>query len=101
MKCKITSSCVYAPIAHSLQSTLDPVVKDKLKKKFDITYVLAKENLPFTKYPVIHKLLERYEVPLGFSYKTRESAQNFLHYIAESQQQEFQHTFSNSKFLAF
>ena len=36
----------YAPIAHSLQSTLEPAVKDKLKKKFDITYVLAKENLP-------------------------------------------------------
>ena len=90
----------YAPIAHNLQSTLDPAVKDKLKKTFDITYVLAKENLPFTKYPAIHELLEHYEVPLGLSYKTRESAQNFLHYIAESQQQEFQRVLSNSKFFS-
>ena len=58
----------YAPIARSLQSTLDPAVKEKLKKKVDITYCLAKENLPFTKYPVIHELLERNEVFLGPSY---------------------------------
>jgi len=32
----------YAPIASSLQSTLDPTVKEKVKKKFDITYCLAK-----------------------------------------------------------
>ena len=68
---------VYAPIAHSLQSTLDPAVKDKLKNKFDITYVLVKENLLFTKYPAIQELLERYEVPLGFSYKTRNQHRTF------------------------
>jgi len=56
----------YAPIVRSLQSTLDPAMKDKVKKKFDITYCLAKENLPFTKYTVIRELLEHYEIPLGF-----------------------------------
>ena len=90
----------YAPIARSLQSTLDPAMKDQVKKKFDITYCLAKENLPFTKYTVIHELLERYEIPLGFSYKTRESAHNFLRYIAESQQQEFQREISNTQFFS-
>ena len=48
----------YAPIASSLQSTLDPAAKEKVMKKFDITYCLTKENLPFTKYTVIHELLE-------------------------------------------
>ena len=90
----------YAPIARSLQSTLDPAVKEKLKKKVDITYCLAKENLPFTKYPVIHELLQRNEVFLGPFYKTRESAHNFLRYIAEAQQQEFQRVISNSQFFS-
>ena len=64
---------------------MDPASKERLKKKFDISYVLAKENLPFTKYPAIHELLERHGVELGFSYKTRESSRNFSHYIAENQ----------------
>jgi len=64
----------YAPIARSLQSSLGPAMKEKVKKKFDITYCLAKENLLFTKYTMIHELSEHYEIPLGFSYKTRELA---------------------------
>lgn len=52
--------------AHQLQQhcvfpshpSLDLVMRERLKKKFDISYLLAKENSPFTKYPSIHKLLE-------------------------------------------
>jgi len=89
----------YAPIVHSFQSTLDPAMKEK-GKKFDITYCLAIENLLFTKYTVIHQPLEHYEIPLGFSYSTRESAHNFLHYLTESQQQKFQREISNKKFFS-
>ena len=49
---------------------------------------------------MIHELLEHYEVPLRPSHKTRESAHNFLCYIAEAQQQEFQCVISNSKFFS-
>jgi len=37
--------------------------------------------MPLTKYTMIHELLELYEIPFGFSYKTRESAPNVLHYL--------------------
>jgi len=90
----------YAPIVCSFQSTLDPAMKEKVKKKFDITYCLAKESLPFTKYTVIHQLLECYEIPLGFSYSTRDQHITFLCYIAESQQQESQREISNKKFFS-
>ena len=55
-------------------------------KKFDISFLLAKEhNIPFLKYPAIHELEERHGVDLGATYKNRDSARNFVHYIAESQ----------------
>ena len=48
----------YAPIARNLQSTLNPALKEKMKKKFGLTFVLAKQNLLFTKYPSIYELME-------------------------------------------
>ena len=39
----------YSPIARSLM-TMDTTVRERVKKKFDISYVLAKESMPFTKY---------------------------------------------------
>ena len=77
------------------------MVRERPKKKFDISYLLAKENLPFTKYPSIHELLEQHEIELGLSYKTRESAQNFTHNIAKSQRQEFYQMLSVTIFFSF
>ena len=62
---------------------MDPAVKERVKK-FDISFVFAKEHIPFLKYPAIHELEERHGVDLGAAYKNRDSARNFIHYIAES-----------------
>ncbi len=79
----------YSPIARSLLSnSMNPAVRERVKKKFDISFVLAKEHIPFTKYPAIHQLEERHGVDLGAAYKNRDSAQNFTHYIAESQRRQ-------------
>lgn len=77
----------YSPITRSLLSSasMDPAVRERVKKKFDISFVLAKEHVSFTKYPAIHELEERHGVVLGSTYKNRDSASNFVHYIAESQ----------------
>ena len=53
--------------------------------KFDISFVIAKEHLSFSKYPAVHDLEAKHGVDLGTSYKNRDSARNFVHYIAESQ----------------
>ena len=53
----------YSPIAHCLL-IIDDTTRLRLKKKFDISYLLAKEGMPFRKYPVIHSLEERHGVDL-------------------------------------
>ncbi len=43
----------YAPIARSLLSgPMDQATKEKMGRKFDICYMLAKENLAFRKYNI-------------------------------------------------
>ena len=63
---------------------INPAVREQINRKFEISFVLAKEHIPFLKYPAIHDLEERYGVVLGAAYKNRDSARNFVHYIAES-----------------
>ena len=90
----------YAPIARSLL-TMDKTVQEKMKKKFDICFVMAKENMAFRKYPALHELEVRHGVDLGESYKTKDSAKIFTHYIAESQRQGFFHSLSTAHFFSF
>jgi hypothetical protein len=59
--------------------------------------LLAKEGMPFRKYPTVHALEERHGVDLGFSYKTQKT---FSHYIAESQCQSFLRAFSKHNFYS-
>ena len=63
---------------------MDETVKEQMKKKSEICYLLAKEGIAFHKYPVLHNLEAGHGVDLGFAYKTKDSAQTFTHYIAKS-----------------
>lgn len=90
----------YSPIARSLLR-LDDTVKERMRKKFDICYVMAKEGIAFRKYPALHELEARHGVDLGFAYKMKDSAKNFTQIIAKSQRQEFLRTFSATPFYSF
>ena len=91
----------YSPIAQSLLSTsMDLTVRERVKKKFEISFVLAKEHIPFTKYTAIHELEERHGIDLGATYKDRDSARNFVHYIAESQRQQLLTSLSSCHFYS-
>lgn len=68
---------------------MDKVTKEKMKKKFDICFVMAKENIAFRKYSAIYELEQRHGVDLGFAYHTKDSAKKFTHYIAETQRDSF------------
>ena len=50
---------------------MDDTTRDRMRKKFDICYVIA---MPFRKYPILHALEG---VDLGFAYKTNEAAKTF------------------------
>ena len=45
----------YSTIARSLL-VMDDAMLGRMKKKFDICYVMAKESLGFRKYPALHEL---------------------------------------------
>ena len=91
----------YSPIARSVLSmAINPAVREQIKRKFEISFVLAKEHIPFLKYPAIHDLEERHGVVLGAAYKNRDSARNFVHYIAESQRQHLYTTLASSHFYS-
>ena len=80
----------YSEIARSFR--MKPETKTRMMKKFEICYFLAKENLPFVKYPSICALEKRHGVELGEAYSTDVAASHFVHYIAESQRQHFKQT---------
>ena len=91
----------YAQIARCF-SKMDATTQERLKKKFDVCYLLAKENMAFVKYPAILELEERHGVDVGFAYRTKDSAKVFTHYIAENQRQYFfAQEFSSVKFFSF
>lgn len=79
---------------------INPAVREQIKRKFEISFVLAKEHIPFLKYPAIHDLEERHGVDLGTTYKNRDSARNFVHYIAESQRQHLYTTLASRHFYS-
>ena len=64
---------------------LNPAAREQIKKKFEVSFVIAKEHIPFSKYSAILALEEKHGVDLGTTHNNRDSARNFMHYIAESQ----------------
>ena len=80
---------------------MNEAVQGRMKTKFGICYVMAKESLSFHKYPALHELEERHGLDLGFVYNTIISAHTFTHYIAESQGQSFLKSFSSSNLNTF
>ena len=51
-------------------------------RKFDICFVMAKEGIPFTKYPALLQLEQRHAVDLGHAYNMPDSAKLFTGFIA-------------------
>ena len=98
------SACVpittYSPIARSLL-TMGKFTLEKMERKFDMCYLLAKEGMAFKKYPALYSLEERHGVELGNAYKTKDSARLFTNYIAQHQRNSFMATLSKAHFFSF
>ena len=83
---------------------LDKTTRQRMRKKFDVCYMMAKESVPFVKYPAIVELESQHGVNLGPAYRTPDSAKAFTSCIAESLHQEFLDKLSSStgsKFFSF
>ena len=64
-------------------------------------YAMAKESIPFAKYPALLALEPHHGVDLGSAYSTPDAAKIFTGYIAASQCQAFVNTLSKSHFASF
>ena len=71
-----SSICEYAPIvAALLQPSMDEATCTQTKHKFDVAYMIAKENLPFTKMKAECELEEWHGAKLGQGFFSDEAHQ--------------------------
>ena len=59
--------CSYSPIVQALNK-LPELEKSQLRVKFDLAYFIAREKMPFSKYPKLCELEARHNVPVGTAY---------------------------------
>ena len=90
----------YAPIARAL-SMLNDVDCARMRKKFDVSYLMAKEGIAFKKFVPLCELESHHGVELGHAYRTAPSAKLFSHYIAEAQRQQFLKLLCKNNFYSF
>ena len=89
----------YAPIAKSLHS-MDSSSEQRMKRKFDIAYVIAKQNMAYSKMQPICELEERHGVDLGQGYKNNQACSTFIEYIALERRKILAAALSHAKFFS-
>ena len=80
---------------------MDKSTHKKMERKFDISYILAKEVMAFKKYPATYRLEARHGEELGNAYQSKESARLFTSHIARQQRKRFIAKFSYVHFFSF
>ena len=91
--------CDYSPIARSFYR-MDSEAEAKIKRKFDLAYVMAKENIAFTKMMPLCQLEERHGVDLGETYKNDMACSAFVDYIAKDLREDLSKTLQESHFFS-
>ena len=100
-KQRSSNICKYSPIAQSLsQSTMDASTRDRMKRKFDVAYLIAKEKLAFTKMAPICELVERHGVDFGAGYKNDQACAMFTEFIGRDLQVALQTELSKNRFFS-
>ncbi|CAB4040910.1 Hypothetical predicted protein, partial [Paramuricea clavata] len=84
----------------TLNFKLDPQQQEEMKRKFDISYFVVKEELPLTKYEKIIELEKRHGVLHGSSYSNRTAATNFISYQSDQLKSQLSKDIANAKFFS-
>ena len=71
------------PIGRAL-ATASQEQTARVCKLFEVAYMLAKEEIPFTKYPAVLELEKRHGVSLGTAYATEHKCKDFTVVIGKS-----------------
>ena len=77
-------------------TVIDELTKERMKRLFDVCFLMAKEGIAFNKYPALLEIQERHGIDIGPAYKSDTSAKLFTSFIAQSQRQCFHEFFSSS-----
>ena len=89
----------YAPIARAIEKM--PVTESaRLRRKFDIAYLVATEKLSYLKYPSISELEKKHRVDIGVAYTNERSGRVFVHCIAEARRREIVNKINHTKFFS-
>lgn len=73
--------------------------REKVKKLFDITYLVCQEEMSFMKFPRLLELEKRHGVDLGEAYATDKKCQEFTTIIGSLLQETLIESLKNSNFL--
>ena len=92
----------YSPVARCLLAIQVPE-RVRIRCKFDLCYMMAKEGIAFEKYPALalRELEAQHNVDIGHAYKTAPAVKLFAHYIAQAQLQQFLEALSKKHFYSF
>jgi len=86
----------YAPIVQALTRLCDSE-KARLRRKFEIAYLVATDNMSFL---VICDLEKKHGLDIGVSYTYECSSRTHVHYIAEARRQELAKKVVSAKFYS-
>lgn len=87
------------PIGRAV-STASSEAQERVGRLVDSSYMLAKEELPFTKYPKIAALEMRHGVNLGNTYLTEIKCQEFTFLIGQHLQQELRNSLASAQYFS-
>ena len=100
-KAQSNSVLDYAPIARALTNLpMDDRSKQQVKRKFEVSYVIAREKLAFTKMKALCSLEERHGVDLGPGYRNDHACATFVEYISRDLQQKLLGALGHSRFFS-
>ena len=78
----------------------DQRTAEQVKKKFEVAYFVAKEEVAFKKYPAIVKLEELHGVDIGQSYRNDVNCAEFIDYISKDIQQTLSQKMISANFFS-
>ena len=75
-------------------------VWEQTKKKFEVSYFVAKEEIPFTKYEKILNLEELHGVDIGATYRNNKACAEFVDYLGEDLNEKLAKDLTNANFYS-
>jgi len=89
------------PIAKAiLQPSMHEATRQKLKRKFEISYMMVKENLAFKKVKPLSDIEERHGVEIGASYHNDHGCASFVDSVASDFKEDLKERMDKAKFFS-